>query len=336
MSSPAVLIIGCGVAGPVIGIFLKRKGYSPIIFEKAQTPGDVGASLSIWPNGMHVLDKIGMAAKVQEVGSPLTRICEMKSSGEVLGQVPLYELFKERYGQPAHGIRRVLFTSMLKEAAVQEGIDVRVGWTLESVREDGNSVTAVFSGGREETGAFLVGCDGMKGVSRKFVLERHGVVNSEPTFTGVFQASTIQKVFVTFSLTWAQTACFSPTPSFIKEGESMCTWNGDGMHALCYPISEGLTSWVVTQGGDEESKDSWGIYDAATRATAKAALLELLKDWDSRLLDFAISAGRIIRYGIYDRPALDSSQWFSKRCVLIGDAAHPTSVHIGQGANMAM
>lgn len=116
----------------------------------------------------------------------------------------------------------------------------------------------------------------------------------------------------------------------------MCTWNGDGMHALCYPISEGLTSWVVTQGGDEESKGSWGIYDAATRARAKAALLELLKDWDSRLLDFAMSAGRIIRYGIYDRPALDSSQWFSKRCILIGDAAHPTSVHIGQGANMAM
>lgn len=51
MSSPVVLIIGCGIAGPVIGNFFKRKGYHPIVFERAKKLGDVGASLMLMSNG---------------------------------------------------------------------------------------------------------------------------------------------------------------------------------------------------------------------------------------------------------------------------------------------
>jgi salicylate hydroxylase len=51
MGSPRVLIIGCGIAGPVLGNFFKRKGYQPIIFEKVRELGDAGASLMLMPNG---------------------------------------------------------------------------------------------------------------------------------------------------------------------------------------------------------------------------------------------------------------------------------------------
>lgn len=51
MSPVTVLIIGCGVAGPVLANFLKRKGYNPIVFEKVSKLGDVGASLCLMPNG---------------------------------------------------------------------------------------------------------------------------------------------------------------------------------------------------------------------------------------------------------------------------------------------
>ena len=49
--SPRALIVGCGIAGPVLAILLKNKGYETIVFEKVQKLGDVGASLMLMPNG---------------------------------------------------------------------------------------------------------------------------------------------------------------------------------------------------------------------------------------------------------------------------------------------
>ncbi|GJE95746.1 hypothetical protein PsYK624_119330 [Phanerochaete sordida] len=60
----------------------------------------------------------------------------------------------------------------------------------------------------------------------------------------------------------------------------------------------------------------------------------------SRFSDASFGAGEIVRsslkivkYGIYDRAELKT--WHQGRVVLIGDAAHPTSPHLVQGANQA-
>jgi salicylate hydroxylase len=69
------------------------------------------------------------------------------------------------------------------------------------------------------------------------------------------------------------------------------------------------------------------------------SLLEDFKDWSSPALELIGGAERIIKYGLYDRPHLEPKLWYSPkpgRCVLIGDAAHPTSPHLGQGANQAL
>lgn len=51
MAPPRVVIIGCGVAGPVIALLLKKKGYDSIVLEKVRKLGDAGASLMLMPNG---------------------------------------------------------------------------------------------------------------------------------------------------------------------------------------------------------------------------------------------------------------------------------------------
>lgn len=51
MSNPKVIVIGCGVAGPVIALLLQKRGYEPIVFEKVHELGDAGASLMMFPNG---------------------------------------------------------------------------------------------------------------------------------------------------------------------------------------------------------------------------------------------------------------------------------------------
>lgn len=51
-----VIVVGCGIAGPVIAILLQKKGYTPIVVEKVKELGDAGASLFLQPNG-YVLDE---------------------------------------------------------------------------------------------------------------------------------------------------------------------------------------------------------------------------------------------------------------------------------------
>jgi salicylate hydroxylase len=52
MAPPTVIIIGCGVAGPVIALMLQKKGYQPIVLEKVRKLGDAGGSLMLMPNGL--------------------------------------------------------------------------------------------------------------------------------------------------------------------------------------------------------------------------------------------------------------------------------------------
>jgi salicylate hydroxylase len=44
-----VIIIGCGVAGPTLAIFLNRLGFQPVIYERAKQFADAGLSLLFVP-----------------------------------------------------------------------------------------------------------------------------------------------------------------------------------------------------------------------------------------------------------------------------------------------
>lgn len=65
-------------------------------------------------------------------------------------------------------------------------------------------------------------------------------------------------------------------------------------------------------------------------------LLDDLPGWPEVLRNAIANTDRIIKFGLYDRPEIPPEHWFYGRCVLVGDAAHPTSPHYGQGANQSL
>jgi 2-polyprenyl-6-methoxyphenol hydroxylase-like FAD-dependent oxidoreductase len=61
------LIIGGGVAGPVLALFLKRSGSDAQVFEASSGPADTGGALGLAANGMNVLAAAGVIEQVRDV-----------------------------------------------------------------------------------------------------------------------------------------------------------------------------------------------------------------------------------------------------------------------------
>ncbi|GLA02584.1 hypothetical protein AnigIFM60653_002062 [Aspergillus niger] len=321
MSSPTVLIIGCGIAGPVLAILLKRKGYNPIVFEKVQALGDAGASLMIQPNGMKILNLITPTHPLPII-TPLQSLWHGTASGKTLGHSTLPSTYVDRYTQPASGIKRSVLNLHLKTTLREHDIPLYEGYQLKNIHELPHQITASFTNGKSITGTFLIGCDGIKSSTRRILLsQKAGISEGPPTFTGLIQVAGISKI----------------PPSITERDVSLSNWYGEGVHVVAYPISAEEISWAATIPDTEGEESTWRAATAGTEVEdLRQKLREKLLGFEDCVLEMVNTAERIISYGLFDRREVPVDQWFSDRVVLVGDAAHPTSPHLGQGANQAL
>src|SRR5579875_2076583 len=114
-----VLIIGGGIAGPAVALFLKEAGFSPQIFEANTGPDAAGGALGVAPNGMNVLSAGGVSEQVRDVGVTGDEWVFENQSGDVLASSSAGDA--ARYGQPAVMItRRALHDVLLARAEERE------------------------------------------------------------------------------------------------------------------------------------------------------------------------------------------------------------------------
>jgi salicylate hydroxylase len=271
---------------------------------------------------LKVLSTLGVADIVTATSPHLTEIRDKRFSGENLGFTKLPITWKQKYGQPICGVKRTVLNLALKEALIKEGIEVHEGWKLKDMIETDDSVTAVSEDGKQVKGSFLVGCDGIKAISRSIILAQHGVQETKVNYTGLIQTNGM-----------------SPTPAAMLAQPGWLNLYGPGAHFICYQASPEITSWAFTQRELTEADETWKAASDQEMELLRNQLLEQFGHWTDPVSDLISTSSRIIKYGLYDRPQLEPQQWYSQkygRCVLIGDAAHPTSPHLGQGANQAM
>jgi FAD-dependent urate hydroxylase len=167
------LIIGCGIAGPILAMFLKRVGIEPVVYEGRPDPNDeAGYFLNLAPNGVAVLDALGIKDEVLAHGTLTTSIAFLNHRGKRLGQNPETTIL----------LKRGLLNRALREAAIRHGVTVRFGKRLSNIditRE--RAVIARFEDGSEVEGDFLIGCDGVHSRTRRSAMPDA----PKPRYTGV-------------------------------------------------------------------------------------------------------------------------------------------------------
>lgn len=94
--------------------------------------------------------------------------------------------------------------------------------------------------------------------------------------------------------------------------------------------------WGATVPFDYDVPESWYSVPADEMETTIQKYLERWKDWHPVVQELVRTSTKIQSIGLYDRGDLDVEHWYHDRILLIGDAAHPTTPHAGQGANQCI
>ncbi|KZO93968.1 FAD/NAD(P)-binding domain-containing protein [Calocera viscosa TUFC12733] len=300
-------------AGPVLAMLLKYKGFEPVIYERKSETEQAGLALGVSPQTFKVLNILGLAEPLLSIGVPVDEaVTYSQLRGTILGKRDAARM-RVLTNWPILMVSRARYSQFLCDSARERGVEIHYNKRFVDVRQEGERVTAVFEDGSEAEGDLLVGCDGLHSVVRNTL-----GVKDEARYTGL-----------------AQIGGFTPTPDSLKREKAWIgQYFGDGAHFLAMPISSTQMCWASTFHDPIEAREDWrrlNIEDAASRELVQGLQAA---SWENGPKELVAGATFVTKYGLYDRPVLDV--WHKGRIVLVGDAAHPTSPHLGQGANQAM
>jgi 2-polyprenyl-6-methoxyphenol hydroxylase-like FAD-dependent oxidoreductase len=106
------MTIGGGIAGPALSLFLKKAGISSMVYEVYPCTEGVGGGFNLAPNGMNMLDALGLAEKVKTRGCLALENCFRSDTARVLAR---YDNGSKKYGQPAVSLLRTDLYEILAE-----------------------------------------------------------------------------------------------------------------------------------------------------------------------------------------------------------------------------
>jgi 2-polyprenyl-6-methoxyphenol hydroxylase-like FAD-dependent oxidoreductase len=300
---PRALVIGAGIGGLSAAIGLKQTGWDVAVYEQAPELREVGAGLSLWTNAVKVLRKLGVGEAV-EAASATIHQSELRSWRGRLLLATDFGTLNRRLGAPSVGIHRSDLQARLVDALGREHI--HFGMTCASYTQDEKGANARFAEGDEVRGQILVGADGIKSQVRNQLL------GPEPLRYAGYTA-------------WRGVGVI--THPNVPLGMTVLAI-GRGSQAGLLPIDGGRTYWFATA--------NVPAGEAAGPGGHKVDLLARFQDWYPAI-PAAIEAtdeSAILRNDIVDRPPV--RKWTDGRVALLGDAAHPTTPNLGQGACQAI
>jgi len=305
------IIIGSGIAGPAMALALKKIGIASVIYEAKPDADDGGAFLGISPNGLNILKEYVALDEIQaDCTSGSIRFFNARN--KPIGVIDNADQLS-RYGSQTIQLKRSFLNGALRRAAREAGIGIEFGKRLVSVMQDGEGgmVTAHFADGSTAEGDLLIGCDGIHSAVRKALFPNV----PKPEYTGLLSTGGITRL-----------------TSFPLSADAIHMTFGERAF-FAYAVSNNGEIWWFNNIG-QTAEPLRNELKGPELADLKNRLLALHENDPEPITSIIRAAHSIDIYPIYDIPNLP--QWHQGRVCLIGDAAHATAPHIGQGASLAL
>lgn len=167
MDNLKAVIIGAGMGGLATGIGLRQAGYDVEIYDRVSELRPAGAGISLWSNGVKVLNRLGLGKEIASIGGQMDRVAYYSNTGEKLTDFSLQPLI-DQVGQRPYPVARTDLQGMLLTVFGAE--KVQLNCKCVAIEQDADSVTAIFEDGRKVTADLLVAADGTHSMIRSYVV----------------------------------------------------------------------------------------------------------------------------------------------------------------------
>jgi len=302
MINGPILIIGAGIGGLTSAIALRRKHFDVDMIEKDLSWSVYGVGIIQQSNVVRAMAELGVLDDYLTAGFGFDQLEIYIPSGIKVATVPSPKLTGN---YPANvGIGRRALHKVLSERAMGAGARIRLGVTANSLQDDGQSVKVSFSDGSAGEYAVVIGADGLYSDTRRILFPD------------------------------------APAPEFT--GQAVWRYNFERPHSL---VSLHVYDGPMGIGLVPLSKTEMYMYlttpEPGNPRYPKAGLAATMR---SKLSTAPPTLAHLVGQitdddGVVYKPlewVFLSGDWHKGRVVLLGDAVHATTPHLGQGAGMAI
>jgi len=298
-----VLIVGGGIGGLTSAIALRQKGFSVDVIERDPSWSVYGVGIIQQGNVIRAMAQLGLVDDYIEAGFGFDHVEIFIPTGQSVAKIPTPKLVPD---YPSNvGIGRRALHKVLGDRTIEAGANVRLGLTVRAIDDDGAGVAITFSDGSSGRYDIVIGADGLYSQTRETIF----LDAPKPEFTG-------QSV-------WRYNF---PRPDDVTGLHAYEGKTGVGL----VPLSETMMYMYVTT---PEPGNPW--YAKETLAAAMQAKLAEVPSPKIAALANQITDDAEVVYKPLEWVMLEGP-WHKGRVVLLGDAVHATTPHLGQGAGMAI
>ena len=296
-----IAIIGAGIGGLTCAAALRCAGLPVHVFERAPALGEVGAGLGLWSSAVRALRGLGIGEALWARSVPMRR-GEMASwRGRVLHRTDVGAI-TDALGAPSYIVHRADLHAAIAAAVPVDAITL--GATCRGIAADADGVTVDLAERPPVRARLVIGADGLNSVVRAALWG-----NAPPRYSGETCYRGVARVAVADLHTLREVQGPAQRASVcVLDRERVYWW-------AAFPAPEG---------------------ERATPAEEHRVLRQRYRAWPFGVAEAieATAADAILRNDLSDRPPIP--RWSRGRVTLIGDAAHPTTPNLGQGAVMAI